>query len=273
MTAKGEHAPVAARPRRPVRALLVRLIDHAPLFPPASLPMAEALAEHRLARESAHGWLLGRFVCPASRLGELAAAYDGDRLPLAVVLDGAFGDGSPLEAPDGRLHVEAVESPLPSGGDPVALAGLAPEVYLELALDDALPERIRALAAAGLRAKVRCGGRAVPTVEQLAAFVRLCREQRVAFKATAGLHHALRTSAEYGFLNLLAAAVFGHEEEVLADGEPASFSLTAEHFRWRELEATVEALALARRELFVGYGSCSFDEPVGDLQALGILPA
>src|SRR5215831_17177773 len=51
-------------------ALLSRLIDHAPLFPPASLPLSEAIEEDRRARESGATYVLGRFVCPASLLEE-----------------------------------------------------------------------------------------------------------------------------------------------------------------------------------------------------------
>jgi hypothetical protein len=35
--------------------------------------------------------------------------------------------------------------------------------------------------------------------------------------------------------------------------------------------ADAEACARVRRELFASIGSCSFDEPVGELKALGIL--
>src|SRR3954447_16404879 len=48
------------------RALLTRFFDHAPTFPPASLPPAEALAEDRRARESEHAWMLGRLAWPAA---------------------------------------------------------------------------------------------------------------------------------------------------------------------------------------------------------------
>ncbi len=51
------------------RALLGSLIDHAALFPPASMTMEDAVAEDRVARAGPYGWLLARFVCPASRLG------------------------------------------------------------------------------------------------------------------------------------------------------------------------------------------------------------
>src|SRR5512146_2002218 len=88
-------------------------------------------------------------------------------------------------------------------------------VYLEgVPLDE--------VAARGLRAKIRCGGEHVPAVEELATFVRGCRERGVVFKATAGLHHAYPTDAgEHGFLNVLAAAVFGEEEDALRAGRGA----------------------------------------------------
>lgn len=221
-------------------ALLGRLIDHAPLFPPASLPLDEALAEHERARAGEDAWLLGRFVVPASRLAELG---DID-LRLSVVLD------ETVELLDPRI--EAVE--VPPGVEPPAYAPA--EVYLEGRLDPAF------------RAKVRCGGARLPSVEELAEFIRGCREQAVVFKATAGLHHALPADGQHGFLNLLAACVFGDEEEALRGD---AFELDADSFRWRDRSAGPEELARVREELFAGFGSCSFEEPVEELKALGVL--
>lgn len=221
------------------RALLSELIDHAPLFPPASLPLDEALAEHERARGGEHTWMLRRFVAPASGLHEL----DGRDLRLSVVLD------APATLDDARI--EAVE--VPPGVDE---RPEAPEVYLEGVIDR------------GFGAKVRCGGARVPPVEELAAFIRSCRAQDVVFKATAGLHHALPTGGEHGFLGLLAACVFGNEEEALRDD---AFELDGDSFRWRGREAGPDELARVRRELFSGIGSCSFDEPVDELKSLGIL--
>jgi hypothetical protein len=65
-------------------ALLSRLIDHAALFPPASLPMDAALEVDRAARATAHAWMLHRFLVPASRLVELPAGFDP---PLGVIVD------------------------------------------------------------------------------------------------------------------------------------------------------------------------------------------
>jgi hypothetical protein len=108
-------------------------------------------------------------------------------------------------------------------------------------------------------------------VEDLAEFVRGCRERGLVFKATAGPHHAYPTgSSEHGFLNVLAAAVFGNEEEALRERAPA-FSLDAESFRWRDEEALPPRLADVRGSLFHSIGTCSFFEPVEELRALGIL--
>jgi len=72
------------------RALFEWLIDDASLFPPAGLPMREALRAHARHAESAYAFVGGRFVAPASRLDELAATRAADEKPnLAVVLDAA----------------------------------------------------------------------------------------------------------------------------------------------------------------------------------------
>jgi hypothetical protein len=212
------------------RALLTGLFDHAPMFPPASLPPEGALAEDRRARESEHAWMLGRLVWPESRRGEL---HDEDDRALALV------EGNE-ERHDDATYLEGVE------------------------LDE--------VAAQGLRAKIRCGGARVPSVEELAAFVRGCRERGLVFKATAGLHHAYPTAeGEHGFLNLLAAAVFGDEEEALAAPE-GSFELDTDCFRWDEREAGPGRIADVRTALLHSIGSCSFFEPVEELTRVGMLP-
>ena len=211
------------------RALLTRFFDHAPMFPPASLPPAEALDEDRRARASEQAWMLGRLVWPAGAVSELP---QDEHRALAVVESGT------------ERHDDAV--------------------YLE-------GEPLDEVAARGLRAKVRCGGERVPTVEELADFIRGCRSRGVVFKAMAGLHHAYPTEAgEHGFLNLLAAAVFGDEEEALRERSPA-FALDETSFRWRDREATPARLADVRGALFHSVGTCSFFEPVEELEALGML--
>jgi hypothetical protein len=241
-------------------ALLTRLIDHAPLFPPASLGLEDALEEDRLARASAASFMLARFVCPASRLGELPDVGRG----VSAVLDAPVPDDP---------RVEAVETP-PFFDPGAGGAGIPParEVYVEVPLDEGLDDRLDHLAESGLRAKVRCGGESPPDATALARFIRGCGERELPFKATAGLHHAIRSEREHGFLNLLAAVVFCEEENALRESDPDAFSLGPDGFRWRERQAGSGELAHARRERLHSIGSCSFFEPVEELEALGVLP-
>jgi hypothetical protein len=240
--------------------VLERIIDHAALFPPASMSLPDALAEDRRARESPHAGMLNRFVVPAARLAELPA----ERAPLSVVLRGP----EDAELVAGEEGVEAIElvldGPRPQPADLVAtyraLQPLGVETYFELVLDeswrDSVPAAIGAVAAVGGRVKLRCGGASIPSVEQVALVIACCREAGVPFKATAGLHHPVRRGEEHGFLNLLAATTAppGRLEAVLG-----------------EEDASAIDFADADRALFTSFGSCSWREPVDDLRELGLL--
>jgi hypothetical protein len=240
--------------------VLQRLIDHAALFPPASMTLPEALAEDRAARGSPHAEVLGRFVVPAARLPELPE----DGPPLSAVL--ASADDAALV--DGDERVEAVElrlaGPRPRSADMLAdyraLEPLGVEAYFELVFDDGwrdeVPAAIGAVTAVGGRVKLRCGGEFVPSVEQVALVVACCRDAGVPFKATAGLHHAVRRGEEHGFLNLLAAASAprGSIAAVLAEEDAGALEFDD-----------------SAREVFTSFGSCSWREPVDDLRELGLL--
>jgi hypothetical protein len=223
------------------RILLERLIDHAPMFPPARLPLPEALEDHRRARESDESWMLARFVAPAAVLPDLP-----DGLPISAV----SGDG-PVEG------VEALEVRVSSADEIRAFPALEPELYFELPLATDCCKLVEAVAERGAFAKVRCGGEATPTVAQLSEFILACRDRGVAFKATAGLHQPIRRGGEHGFLNLLAAAAADDVEAMLESTDP------------EELLAADPARA---REALRSIGSCSFWEPVEGLKALGVLP-
>jgi hypothetical protein len=239
------------------RALLAGLIDHAPTFPPASLAPDAALAEDARALTSTHAWVLARLVWPASRLDDLP----GSQRAVSAVLDEPLPLAATVEAVEVRFGVSLDE-----------LFALAPEVYVEVPLDEALEERLDALARRGLRAKVRCGGSVVPTAGALARFVRACRERGLVFKATAGLHRAVRSNGEHGFLNLLAAAIFGDEEAALVESDAEAFALDPSAFSWRGRAADARELERVRSELLHSIGSCSFFEPIEDLQAQRMLP-
>jgi hypothetical protein len=80
----------------------------------------------------------------------------------------------------------------------------------------------------------------------------------------------VRTGAQLGFLNVLAASVFGDEERALEEDDAGAFTLDGT-FHWRDREAEADEVSEVRRSLFVSIGSCSFSEPVEELEALGFL--
>jgi hypothetical protein len=265
------------------RVLLGGLIDHAALFPPASMTMPEAMATDRAARASEHAWILDRFIVLVSKLGELPR----DAPRLSVVLDRGEGDLDAVHEArlDGRV-VELVEARIEPEWIPdtqelvAAKLGEGVRTFWELAPGRGLAGEVAAVREARAGAKIRCGGATVPPVEAVAAFIAACRDAGVPFKATAGLHHAIRRGDAHGFLNLLAAAVFAHAEglsadelvPLLAEEDPEAFAVDPGGLAVNGRRADAAAIADARRDLFVAYGSCSFDEPVEDLTALGLLP-
>jgi hypothetical protein len=59
-----------------VRALLSGIIDYAGMFPPANLSLEQSIRNYARYRTEPESWMLGRFVCPASRLAELSPFVD-----------------------------------------------------------------------------------------------------------------------------------------------------------------------------------------------------
>jgi hypothetical protein len=130
---------------------------------------------------------------------------------------------------------------------------------------------------------------AFPSAEMIARFLIACRENSVAFKATAGLHHPLRgdyrlTYADdsdrttmYGYLNVFLAALFldvgcsaADAVALLSERDITAFHFTDDAVKWRGFRADTDTVATFR-EHAASFGSCSFREPVDELQTLGLL--
>jgi hypothetical protein len=292
-----------------VRAAFTTLIDYAGLYPPAKLPMAEAVAEYRAGCAGTYSWMLGRFIVPASRIDELIALVADEPMALSVIVDAgidtrtwlqnvqsALSRIAGLRPKEKRVRVEALEIALPplqtnretydaaigQFAAAVQQAGLRDiPAFVELPRDKRrealLPGAVFALARHRLAAKVRCGGvtvEATPAPAEIAQFIARASEERVPYKATAGLHHPIRHFNEtagfvmHGFLNMLVAALRARQgatveqlERVIAAEDPSQL----------QLDASAEEIEAMRRENFIAYGSCSFSEPVEDLQSLGLI--
>ena len=300
-------------------ALLGGLIDYAGLFPPAALDMRAAVrsyAEHRGGRRS-HA--LGTFVVPASRLEELAGERaavgpaDGNLWPLSVVAGERAGDdvARALAFQSGNqrapgVAIVAIEARVSSVEEVARLSALVPNtirlaVEVPLSLDRSLRQSvIAAVGSAGRMAKVRTGGvtaDAIPTPRAVAEFIWDCARARVPFKATAGLHHPVRseqrltyapdspTAMMHGFVNVFGAAALAwravelpHGAEpplellaILEERDASAFEWDRDSLRWRGRVMTAGELARVRGAFACGFGSCSFAEPIADLGALGWL--
>jgi hypothetical protein len=254
-----------ARVPAALRALLTELIDYAGLYPPAALPLAIVEERYRGFRASPEAWMLNRLVLPVARLPEAKLGADWRVTLLA--------DCDPGELP---AQVETLESKAP---------GVFPlPVYFELPLEQL----------AGGFAKVRTGGlapEAIPTAEDLAKFLCAAATRRIPFKATAGLHHPVRSARPltyavdspratmHGFLNVFAAAALAwhgmdepHVVQLLEERDPSAFLFSDDDLLWNGHRLTTEQIAQARREFAHSFGSCSFEEPVTELRGLGLLP-
>ncbi len=231
--------------------LLEGLVDDAGLFPPSWLPMDEALARHR---RSSSPVLSGRFLCPGDRVDELVALLE----PAEVLDIHLIGDDAVALPTDPRVRVRAVELRSGTRDDlPCYLEGIAPAE----------------LAGHGVFGKLRCGGVRIPPVEEVAAYVVAAARFSLPFKATAGMHAAVRGwestdgTPHHGYLNLLLAVARALREDDVLDvlRSTDADSLAAEA---KELS---DDLVVATRWLLHSYGSCDTDRPVNDAITLGLL--
>ncbi|MBA9005035.1 MULTISPECIES: hypothetical protein [Thermomonospora] len=265
------------------------LLDDAAVFPPGSLPLPEAVRAHVRHRAAPYAGLVGPLVLPAAALAEPAGL---PALDVVITLPEGPGHLLPALARAAALpvRVRAVEVAVPAGMTPGRLftelerackaAGDLP-VFVEIPRDARRHALIAACQGPRFRAKFRTGGLTAemhPGEAELAETIFAAVRAGVPFKATAGLHHAVRNTdpdtgfEQHGFLNLLAAvdaALDGADERALAavlaerDGAALADRITA---------AGPERARRARSR-FLSFGTCSIAEPVSELADLGLVPA
>jgi hypothetical protein len=259
-------------------AVLDRLLDDASQFPPGNLALGPAWDAHRRWRKSEHANAVGRFLVPSARATALAALIgrDGaDGIELGIVV----GTNAPHELSellDGPARVGSLEL---RGGLDVLERWRADAPRAAIFLEGVPVEGVAEIRARdpNVGAKLRCGGlqpEAFPSSDAVASFIEACVRLNVPFKATAGLHQPLRhwdpdiETFHHGFLNLLTATALAasgaHRQQLVS-------CLEIEDPRaWRELGVPPIELSHARR-WFTAFGTCSIEEPLEGLAALGLL--
>ncbi len=289
----------------PSTAFLTSLIDYAGLFPPAALPVADAVENYDCYRRGPDSWMLGRFILgyahadafrdafasvspsPESvpwRLGIVAGSGETEN---SVVIEALRSDLA------GRVEIDTVECAPATAGQVEETLGWLPKVafrYVEVPLGEAPDEWLTAIQRAGACPKIRTGSvmaEGIPDPSLVLRFLRAAVTRGVPFKATAGLHHPVRgtypltyapdspTAVMHGFLNLIAATALLHEgatdataREALEETDPGAFQIDGPHLAWRGRRLEATALSRARDHSLHSFGSCSFLEPVEALAEL-----
>jgi hypothetical protein len=298
--------------------LLPSIIDYAGLFPPAGLDMRAAVANYAAYRAGRHAWMLGRFIVPVDRLGEfesvVRAIAPADAAWRLSVLVGASIESDLAAIADFNRRNAPARSGAESGSigcprcniDTIELKATRPDeitqpmrlvphkliAYIEVPIsaDESL---LRAVRSAGARAKIRTGGvvpDAIPTCADLAGFLARAATVGVPLKATAGLHHPIRSvqrltyaddsprTMMHGFLNVFLAAAgvragmnANEAENLLEETSPTALQFDDHAASWRHHRWTRDHLQATRREFAISFGSCSFQEPIDDLKSMKLL--
>lgn len=297
MLAAPEEALQSPEKMTAIESLLTGLIDYAGLYPPASADMRTAARNYLDYRGGAHAHILGRFIVDVSRFDELREAAGDELSSLRLSVLSPAGDFDAIEqARSDGLAIECIETKASDAASIARIALALPQqmdCYCEIPLAPVSAALLDALKSAGLRAKLRMGGvtpEAIPAADSMIPVLQELIAREIAFKATAGLHHPIRSQHKltyasdsvsgvmHGFLNQLAAVAILRQGGSAADALRAmneqdahAFRISADEFGWREFEWTASELHSMRRECFVSFGSCSFAEPIADLEALGWL--
>lgn len=286
------------------RELMAGIIDYAGLFPPAELSLEKALKNYINYIKSSDNWMLSKFIIPAGLLyqvTELLVEVD-DKLRFSVIISNSEKD---LE------NIIHLKNSL-KGIDVLSLE-IKPQVMLENLInkfdfirsninkniqifvesnvnpDYDLIEKLTMFKNENIYIgyKLRTGGvtqESFPSVDLVASVIKSCAENKIPFKATAGLHHPFthfNTTVNikmYGFINVFTAGIFAMKYNlnatelmnIIQDENPNNF-IFKDNLVWKNYEISSDEISEIRRNYFTTFGSCSFDEPREDLRNLKLL--
>jgi hypothetical protein len=257
------------------------LVDDAAVFPPGNASFDDALAAFTTRQQEWCAPFVGSFVVRDTDLGAVPG-----QVPVSVVLSTGAGavEGVVRQAAKRGLQLAGLELVLNDRDD---LAGNARRVDAALRAAEIdvpvfveIPGPVTAawlaaadeVAACDHRLKLRLGHvdhDHLPGSGTVAAWIDAALDRETRFKATAGLHRAVRHDPEgggtHGFLNVMAAT------QALWDGGSAAEATEALEQRDGAVLAATD-LSAARR-WFTSFGSCSVTDPLDDLIGLGLLEA
>lgn len=298
-----------SNPNNAIRALLSGVVDYAGLFPPAQLSMSDAVINYAKYKNSNYNWMLGRFVIPVTRIQEFVRSGrdffvndSNNKWHLSVLASNDIYETMSQIVEFNAEYapfavIDSLETKVDSSDEIDEISDAVPKdlaTFCEIPLDGNIGDLIATLAINKRRGKVRMGGvteDAFPNVGQVIRFIRTCMAANLPIKATAGLHHPLRCVKPLsyeegapegmmnGFLNVFLAVAFmklafkrSLIKELLQDEWADSFLFDNSGVLWRqEYFLSITQLQEIRRYNLMSFGSCSFEEPIADLQEIGFL--
>ena len=110
-------------------------------------------------------------------------------------------------------------------------------------------------------------------------------ERDIPIKFTAGLHHPVRMHRNevktkmHGFLNVFLGYIFqasynlnvAEVEEILKEEDENNFVFSDKELKWKNYKVSIDEIETIRANQLSSFGSCSFDDPRGDLRDLNIM--
>ncbi len=285
-----------------LRILLAEIIDYAGLFPPSNVGMTSAVQNYANYLNSENAWMLGRFILPVSKLDEFsneAESLFADKVwRLSVIADENLSETLDKIANFNKINsekalIDMLEVKVTSADEIHRASKIIPRdltTYFEFPPLEIMTDLMIALAMTKNRAKIRTGGitkEAFPNSPEIVKFMRVCIAANVPFKATAGLHHPLKCTKPltyeqnapvgtmHGFLNLFLSACFLRQDlnnsfvhNLINETDASKLEFADEGVLWKEHAVLNQTIETVRTKNAISFGSCSFLEPIEDLQNL-----
>ena len=273
---------------------LENLIDYAGTFPPAALSLADSLANFRTDQQGPAPSMLGRFICAGAALKELAElVQSNDSLLISVLLSQpeelALVDE--FHARVGKsVRVDTVETAWNENAARWAQRWNYRLFFEVTAAAFAEAAALCAPQAARLGLKLRTGAvkpEGIPPAALIADFLEAAHAAGVPYKFTAGLHHACAGDYAlsyapdaprarcFGFTSLFTLACLHWDGQLdkqqlieqLGSNQVPQADATG--LSWGELRCPAEKIHHYRQRGGRSFGSCSFREPLEELQEMG----
>jgi len=266
--------------------LIRRILDYAGMFPPAKLPLEDALQNFREYQCHKHADFLSRFVMPISNWAGQALA------PRDLTLIVRTGE---IDRRLQQVEADSIEAPwneIGSFRDFLALLedSFDGRIFVELNWRRPYAQFLEALAAKGERfgVKLRTGGvtpEAIPPSRAMAEFLLAAARHKLPLKATAGLHVPVPHddpdvgARMHGFLNFFCAGFLAYSgrgdrdsiTDALENFGYEDFSFGDQSMRCGSVEFSNEEIERLRSHFVLSFGSCSFLEPIEHLERRGLI--